>query len=42
MKNFTPTFVKRQGLLPPGLYAYFLDSFWFKAAGLDKEKITEF
>ncbi len=41
MKNFTPTFAKRQGLEPPGLYEYFLDNFWFKAAGLEKEKITE-
>jgi glycine/D-amino acid oxidase-like deaminating enzyme len=41
MKNFTPTFVKRQGLEPPGLYEYFLDNFWFKAAGLEKEKINE-
>ena len=41
MKNFTPTFVERQGLVPPGLYEYFLDNFWFKAAGLEKEKINE-
>ena len=41
MKNFTPTFFKRQGLVPPGLYEYFLDNFWFKAAGLEKEKINE-
>lgn len=40
MKNFTSTFVKRQGLVPPGLYEYFLDNFWFKAAGLEKEKIN--
>jgi len=40
MKNFTPTFIQRQGLKPPGLYEYFLDNFWLKAAGLEKEKIN--
>ena len=33
MKNFTPIYNKRLGLEPQGIYEYFLDNFWFKAAG---------
>jgi glycine/D-amino acid oxidase-like deaminating enzyme len=40
MKNFSPVYTKRQGLKPPELYEYFLDNFWFKAAGLENEKIN--
>jgi glycine/D-amino acid oxidase-like deaminating enzyme len=41
MKNFSPVYTKRQGLRPPELYEYFLDNFWFKAAGLANETINE-
>ncbi len=36
MKNFSPVYTMRQGLRPPELYEYFLDNFWFKAAGLGR------
>ena len=41
MKNFTSIYRKREGLKPPELYEYFLDNFWFKAAGLENEMINE-
>ena len=41
MKNFTSISSKREGLKPPELYEYFLDNFWFKAAGLENENINE-
>ena len=41
MKYFSPQYTSRQGLKPPGLYEYFLDNFWFKAAGLENEIINE-
>ncbi len=41
MKNFSPQSTKRIGLKPPELYEYFLDNFWFKAAGLENEIINE-
>jgi glycine/D-amino acid oxidase-like deaminating enzyme len=41
MKNFSPVYTRRQGLRPPELYEYFLDNFWFKAAGLENETINE-
>jgi hypothetical protein len=41
MKYFTPISGKREGLKPPELYEYFLDSFWFKASGLENEIINE-
>ena len=33
MKNFSSTYNRRLGLDPPGIYEYFLDNFWSKAAG---------
>ena len=39
MKNFRSISSKREGLKPPELYEYFLDNFWFKAAGLENENI---
>ncbi len=41
MKNFSPIYTERQGLKPPELYEYFLDNFWFEAAGLRSETINE-
>jgi len=41
MKYFSPQSTRRQGLKPPALYEYFLDNFWFKAAGLENEVINE-
>ena len=41
MKNFSPLYTRRQGLKPPALYEYFLDNFWFKSVGLEKERINE-
>jgi glycine/D-amino acid oxidase-like deaminating enzyme len=41
MKNFSPVYTRRQGLRPPELYEYFLDNFWFRAAGLENEIINE-
>ena len=41
MKYFTSISSKREGLKPPELYEYFLDNFWFKAAGLENEIINE-
>jgi glycine/D-amino acid oxidase-like deaminating enzyme len=40
MRNFSSTYNKRLGLEPPGIYEYFLDNFWFKAAGLENETIN--
>ncbi len=41
MKYFSPQSTRYQGLKPPELYEYFLDNFWFKAAGLENERINE-
>jgi glycine/D-amino acid oxidase-like deaminating enzyme len=41
MRNFSPVYSRRQGLRPPELYEYFLDNFWFRAAGLENEIINE-
>jgi hypothetical protein len=41
MKYFSPQSTRHQGLKPPELYEYFLDNFWFKAAGLENERINE-
>jgi hypothetical protein len=41
MKYFSPQSTLHQGLKPPELYEYFLDNFWFKAAGLENERINE-
>jgi glycine/D-amino acid oxidase-like deaminating enzyme len=41
MRNFSPVYSRREGLRPPELYEYFLDNFWFRAAGLENEIINE-
>ena len=41
MKNFSSVYSRRQGLKPPELYEYFLDNYWFEAAGLENETINE-
>jgi len=41
MKNFSSIYNKRLGLEPPCIYEYFLDNFWFKAAGLENEIINQ-
>ena len=41
MRNFSSVYSRRQGLKPPELYEYFLDNFWFRAAGLENEIINE-
>ena len=41
MKNFTSIYNKRLGLKPEGIYEYYLDNFWFKAAKLENETINE-
>jgi len=41
MKYFRPIFKPGKNLRPPDLYEYFVDNFWFKAAGLDDQAINE-
>ena len=41
MKYFSPQSTRHQGLKPPALYEYFMDNFWFKAAGLENQVINE-
>jgi glycine/D-amino acid oxidase-like deaminating enzyme len=41
MKYFSPSHNRGQQLRPPDLYEYFVDNFWFKAAGLENQKINE-
>jgi NADPH-dependent 2,4-dienoyl-CoA reductase/sulfur reductase-like enzyme len=41
MIYFSQSFSRGQNLRPPDLYEYFVDSFWFAAAGLENQKINE-
>ncbi|OQY08213.1 MAG: hypothetical protein B6I22_01195 [Desulfobacteraceae bacterium 4572_123] len=41
MKHFSSIYNRRLGLEPPSIYEYFLDNFWFKAAGLENEIINQ-
>jgi glycine/D-amino acid oxidase-like deaminating enzyme len=41
MKYFTPVYREGKNIRPPDLYEYFLDNFWFKAAGLENQTINE-
>ena len=40
MRYFSPSHNRRRHLRPPDLYEYFVDSFWFEAADLEKETIN--
>ncbi len=41
MKYFSPIYKPGKNLRPPDLYEYFVDNFWFKAAGLEDQSINE-
>ena len=41
MKYFSRSHNRVQNLRPPDLYEYFVDNFWFNAAGLENQKINE-
>ena len=41
MKYFSSSQNRSKNLRPPDLYEYFVDNFWFKAAGLENQKINE-
>lgn len=41
MRYFSRTHNRGQNLRPPDLYEYYVDNFWFKAAGLENQKINE-
>lgn len=41
MKYFSRSHNKGEYLRPPDLYEYFVDNFWFKAAGLENQAINE-
>jgi len=41
VKYFSPIYKPGKNLRPPDLYEYFVDNFWFKAAGLEDQSINE-
>jgi len=41
VKYFSPIYKSGKNLRPPDLYEYFVDNFWFKAAGLEDQAINE-
>jgi glycine/D-amino acid oxidase-like deaminating enzyme len=41
MKYFSRSHNRSPNLRPPDLYEYYVDNFWFKAAGLEKQRINE-
>jgi len=41
VKYFSPIYKPGKNLRPPDLHEYFVDNFWFKAAGLEDQAINE-
>ncbi len=41
MRYFSRSHNRGRNLRPPGIYEYYVDNFWFKAANLENEKINE-
>ncbi|RME44650.1 MAG: FAD-dependent oxidoreductase [Chloroflexi bacterium] len=41
MKYFSSTHNRSRNLRPPNLYEYFVDNYWFKAAGITNQSINE-